>query len=436
MALSMLVISLFALICLSVLVILLLPNCYIGLLALYATYIQGVLRPYMVKYLPNDLVVFIYSFSRNTYLSCLGKYRVQDCHHLKESNREINVMGLSFRNDLGNAAGLDKDGTLLNLSYTMGAGFAVVGTVLNRKHSGNLPMMKLFNFIPLGRYNPWTPLPETKCGLNSLGLPTKGIDEVIKNILFFKTECVTKGYDISKFPIGVSIMGHPLDNSDPCEKLKGVIECVEKCCLSQTADFIEINESCPNVDHGNHCDSQQNIRKKLKERLHEIIKCRNDICKQKCIKNIPILVKLGSLGHNKNEIIERVKFISDCGVDGIVAVNTQKDYKNYLLNLPKHDKKLFLYYTKKYNGGFSGPLIFKKSLNQIEIATQYLKKYNKNFTIIHVGGISNNNDVVKSRQSGAHLREWYTGLMHNIATLPINKVYDESTKININKRED
>ena len=50
------------------------------------------------------------------------------------------------------------------------------------------------------------------------------------------------------FPIGVSIMGHPRHGSEPSKKLDGVVECVRK--ALPLADFIEINESCPNVAHG------------------------------------------------------------------------------------------------------------------------------------------------------------------------------------------
>ena len=81
---------------------------------------------------------------------------------------------------LGNAAGLDKDGSLLEFNYCIGAGFAVVGTVLNKPHTGNIVKIR-------GKeHNPWAPLPHSHSALNSLGLPSLGIDASIKNILEFK----------------------------------------------------------------------------------------------------------------------------------------------------------------------------------------------------------------------------------------------------------
>ena len=66
----------------------------------------------------------------------------------------MRAMGLTFRNDLGNAAGLDKDGSLLDFNYALGAGFTVVGTVLSEGHTGNV-----FSFFGgLWKGNVWTPL--------------------------------------------------------------------------------------------------------------------------------------------------------------------------------------------------------------------------------------------------------------------------------------
>jgi dihydroorotate dehydrogenase len=144
-------------------------------------------------------------------------------------------MGLSFRNDLGNAAGLDKDGSLLDFNYSLGAGFAVVGTVLSEPHTGNV-----FSFFGgLWKGNVWTPLPLSGAALNSLGLPSKGVDVALENIASFRSRNGVppqspdrrasggaKGATSSSaampsaaaFPIGVSIMGHPAHATDPAKK--------------------------------------------------------------------------------------------------------------------------------------------------------------------------------------------------------------------------
>merc|ERR1719491_2802992 len=153
------------------------------------------------------------------------------------------VLGLQFRGDLGNSAGLDKEGALLDFDYDLGAGFAVVGTVLSAPHTGNLFPM----WGGLMNSNAWTPLPFSGGALNSLGLPAHGVDVAVQNIEAFRKSrgippqvCGAAQLPCSKrFPVGVSIMGHPKQEGQ--QKLEGVLECVRK--VIPVADFIEINES-------------------------------------------------------------------------------------------------------------------------------------------------------------------------------------------------
>ncbi|GAB7205401.1 hypothetical protein OS21_18920 [Dickeya oryzae] len=51
--------------------------------------------------------------------------------------KPVTCMGLSFRNPLGLAAGLDKDGECIDALGAMGFGFIEVGTVTPRPQPGN-----------------------------------------------------------------------------------------------------------------------------------------------------------------------------------------------------------------------------------------------------------------------------------------------------------
>ena len=73
----------------------------------------------------------------------------------------------------------------------------------------------------LGYWNPWLPLPFSGAGLNSLGLPSKGVAKAMQNIAAFRAKWAPVD-----FPIGVSIMGHPAQAGQ--EKLDGVLECVRQ----------------------------------------------------------------------------------------------------------------------------------------------------------------------------------------------------------------
>jgi len=360
---------------------------------------DALMRPGLATVLPHSLFVWIYSSSRPLFLSLLAKGGFGE---VTDFPSPCSVLGLGFRSDLGNSAGLDKEGALLDFNYELGAGFAVVGTVLNAPHTGNLfPMWGGMQF------NAWTPLPFSGGALNSLGLPAHGVDVAVENIEDFRRR---RGIapqvpgapqpPVQKcFPIGVSIMGHPKQEGQ--EKLQGVLECVRK--TLPLADFIEINESCPNVKHGG--DSAG-----LATRLSAVTRLRDEM-KASTGRRVPIFVKLGDVGDAE----VTVRLLAKHGVDGIIALNTQRDYSSF--HLPELDKKLLEYYTGIYGGGLSGPPIRERSMQQVTAVVSAIRKQRlqDRFVVVHVGGLSGATDVQSSRSTGAELRQWYTGMVNALA---------------------
>ena len=380
-------------------------------------------RTILQKTLPSEAFIALYSASRTPFIHALSAAGGNASP--SDSGKRLSAMGLTFRNDLGNSAGLDKDGSLLEFSYALGAGYTVVGTVLSEPHTGNV-----FQFLGgLWSGNAWTPLPHSGAALNSLGLPSKGVDAAVANIAAFRKKhgieaqkAATKAASSTNapcFPIGVSIMGHPNHSSDETKKLDGVVYCVKKA-LPQ-ADFIEINESCPNVHHGSGGGGGSGD-KELAKRLTAVVAARDAAVKETG-RRVPILVKMGDLGDAKRT----VQFLSRLGVDGVVALNTQKDYASF--KLPPADEALLTHYTSKYGGGLSGPPILERSTKQAAAAQKAVKdlRLTGKFTVIHVGGVQSKEDVQTSRDTGCELRQWYTGLMHGLAQPDPWKLYARVT---------
>jgi len=356
-------------------------------------------RPTLATVLPHDLFVWMYSSSRSFFLSLLARGGFGE---VSEFPCPRSVLGLNFRGDLGNSAGLDKEGALLDFNYNLGAGFAVVGTVLSAPHTGNLFPM----WGGLMQFNAWTPLPFSGGALNSLGLPAHGVDVAVRNINDFRKrrgiEPQQPGASLplqKRFPIGVSIMGHP--KQDGQEKLGGVLDCVRK--TIPVADFIEINESCPNVKHGGDSGG-------LVARLAAVIRVRDEMIPS-AGRRVPVLVKLGDVGDAE----ETVKLLATCGVDGVVALNTQRDYSSF--ELPLADQSLLDHYTSIYGGGLSGPPIRERAMTQVAAVTAAVRKQRMEgrFVVIHIGGLSCAEDVQRSRSTGAELRQWYTGMVNALA---------------------
>lgn len=272
-------------------------------LALGLARIDDRLRPALQTVLPAEAFIALYSASRTPFIHALSAASDSLLAHGASaspasvaSNKRLSAMGLAFRNDLGNSAGLDKDGSLLEFSYALGAGFTVVGTVLSEAHTGNV-----FSFLGgLWSGNAWTPLPQSGAALNSLGLPSKGVDAALHNIAAFrerhgiepqrahpKVGPIATEATQPCFPIGLSIMGHPNHGSDAAKKLDGIVYCVRR--SLPLVDFIEINESCPNVHHASGGSGGSNAE--LAARLKAVVAVRDALAKETG-RRVPILVKV------------------------------------------------------------------------------------------------------------------------------------------------
>lgn len=313
---------------------------------------------------------------------------------------ELFENGLVFRNGLGNAAGMDKEGELLEFNYMTGAGFAVVGTVLNQPNPGNL--IRAFGI----NVNPWVPLPFDGSAINSLGLPSKGVEVAIRNIYEFRTK-----HNPRNFPIGMSVMGHPMYNRKPhehdyeaCQKLKvqSMLLCIKQ--ARAYVDFFEINESCPNVAHAQGSDDD------LIQRLQMAVAIAHSGPVYR-----PVLAKLGAIG----DAAHTVEVMTRAGVDGIVAINTQNNYAELAKKIHFYDRKIFDYYTQKHKGGVSGRAIRDIAKQSVDALAEEIHRQGSSLKLIHVGGIAARKDM---KSTSADLCEWYTGYMSALSCIPIEEV--------------
>ena len=79
------------------------------------------------------------------------------------------IMGLTFPNAVGLAAGLDKDGAYIDGLAALGIGFIEVGTVTPRAQPGN-PKPRMFR------------LPSAQALINRMGFNNGGVDAFVRNI--------------------------------------------------------------------------------------------------------------------------------------------------------------------------------------------------------------------------------------------------------------
>ncbi len=153
-----------------------------------------------------------------------------------------NIMGLTFPNKVGLAAGLDKNAEYINPLSKLGFGFIEVGTVTPRSQPGN-PKPRSYRLV------------QHEGIINRFGFNNVGIDQFIKNI----KKSNFKGI------LGVNI-GKNFDT--PINKaVEDYLICFRK--AYPYADYISINISSPNTKNLRTLQDNKNLEILLKTISHE-----------------------------------------------------------------------------------------------------------------------------------------------------------------------
>jgi dihydroorotate dehydrogenase len=321
-----------------------------------------ILRPVLTRLLPSAWLIGFYSWARKKIMPTLAHFSAKGV----VPTVPVQCMGLEFRNPLGVAAGLDKDGSMLGFLYRLGAGYVVVGTALHRPHKGNPG-------------TPWLPLSASHAAINALGLPSPGIDVIVENIQKFRVQ-----YKPHAFPIGLSVMGHPLD--DDQAKNHGIITCIQK--AQNHVDFIEINQSCPNV-------GEDLTKLDVPEACFEF--------------DLPIVLKLQPMKPNSKIL----QLCAEGKIDALVIGNTTKDYQ--VDRLATVDQRHAEYFRYKHGGGLSGAPLRSQNLSLLAQWKDALAQCQAATHLIGCGGIMHPSDVQAYLAYGP-LCQLYTGVWSSLAT--------------------
>ena len=135
-----------------------------------------------------------------------------------------NVMGITFPNPVGLAAGLDKDGVYIDGLAALGFGFIEVGTVTPRAQPGN-PLPRMFR------------LPQAKAIINRMGFNNGGVDAFVANVQ------ASKFYQNQEGVLGLNIgknAATPIENA-----ADDYLHCLEK--VYPYASYVTVNISSPNT---------------------------------------------------------------------------------------------------------------------------------------------------------------------------------------------
>ena len=329
---------------------------------------KNIIRPILFIFNPetvHDFVMFL--VSRFTFI-----YPFIRLIYFPAKNNPVIINGIKFRNSLGLAAGLDKNGTAIRFWDAAGFSHIEVGTVTPKTQSGN-PKPRLFRLI------------KDKAIINRMGFNNNGADELRKNILKAKKKIK------QDFVIGVNIGKNkttPLKNAATDYKF-----CLEK--LYDTADFFTVNISSPNTEGLRELQGE----KYLDELLYEISGKNRELANSKNINPKVIFLKIAPDLSDK-EIEQIYYLVVKYKISGIVATNTTISREG--LNT-----------ETKEEGGMSGKPL-KEMSNAVlkKLNALNLKNQNTRISLIGIGGIFSNQDYIDKLSSGAELVQIYTSFIY------------------------
>ena len=276
------------------------------------------------------------------------------------------VLGLSFHNPIGLAAGLDKNGVAADGFSSIGFGFMEVGTVTPKAQSGN-ELPRLFR------------LPPDEALINRMGFNNEGAEAMLEAL---------KKRKIHKIPVAVNIGKNKLTPNELAHE--DYRTCIRT--LYDQGDFFVVNISSPNtqglrdLQHG---DELANLLLHVCEEM-------NIQAKQRQAKAKPIFVKIAP-DMTEDQLLHTVETIKQSKISGIIATNTTLSREG------------LTHQNKTETGGLSGKPLTDKST---EIIRTVYRLTEGKLPIIGSGGIFNAQDAYNKICAGASLVEIYTALIY------------------------
>ncbi|MDP1996743.1 MAG: quinone-dependent dihydroorotate dehydrogenase, partial [Gallionella sp.] len=283
------------------------------------------------------------------------------------------VMGLTFPNPVGLAAGLDKNGDCIAGLAALGFGFIEIGTVTPLPQPGN-PQPRLFR------------LPQAQGIINRMGFNNDGVDKLVENV---------KRADYRGI-LGINIgknAATPIDKA-----ADDYLICLRK--VYAHAGYVTVNISSPNTKNLRQLqdvDALDNLLSQLKAEQHKLADVHG--------KYVPIAVKIAP-DMASEQIAQIARLLTQHRMDGVIATNTTLSREG-VESLPHGTE----------TGGLSGAPLRGKSTavtRQLAAELQACAEQGRGsaLPIIGAGGILSGTDAAEKIEAGAALVQLYSGLIY------------------------
>lgn len=318
------------------------------------------LRPVFFKIDPERVHTLTFQL-----LKWLTKFGLAKLVFSTPKTQPIKVMGLTFNNAVGLAAGLDKNGDYIDALATIGFGFIEIGTVTPRPQSGN-PKPRLFR------------LPEHQAIINRMGFNNKGVDHLVEQVKQSQYQGI----------LGINI-GKNFDTPIR-QAVDDYLYCLDK--VYGHADYVTINISSPNTKNLRQLQQGDDIRQLL-----SALKKRQGKLDNQHQKYVPLVLKIAP--DLSDQAIEHIAdLLLEFNIDGVIATNTTLD-RSAVTN----------YRLAEQAGGLSGaPLTTQAS----HVVTILANKLQGKIPTIASGGVMTVEHAQDKLDAGAQLVQIYSGLIY------------------------
>lgn len=279
--------------------------------------------------------------------------------------KTVDCMGIRFKNPVGLAAGLDKNGEYIDALASLGFGFLEIGTITPQPQQGNA-RPRLFR------------LKQANAIINRMGFNNKGVHALVDNVSQAKYKGVL-GINIGKNAV------------TPVEKaVDDYLYCLDA--VYNHASYVTVNISSPNTKNLRDLqegDALTELLDRLKNRQSQLATQHGHY--------VPLVLKVAP-DMVANQINHIAKQLIDFEIDGLITTNTSISRMN-VNHLPQANEA----------GGLSGAPIIDMST---EVLCQFRTALKGKVPLIGVGGIDSGDKAALKQEAGASLVQVYSGLVY------------------------
>ncbi|MFM1858430.1 MAG: hypothetical protein RLZ05_1490 [Bacteroidota bacterium] len=286
----------------------------------------------------------------------------------------VKVAGLHFKNQVGLAAGFDKNALHLRELSCLGFGHVEIGTVTPQPQRGN-DKPRLFR------------LPEDRALINRMGFNNDGVVTIARRLKHWREEIQPRVDGHPALIIGGNIGKNKSTSNE--EAWKDYEFCFDR--LHPWVDYFVVNVSSPNTP-GLRALQDKNF-------LHKILTLLQEKNKSKPQPR-PIFLKIAP-DLSKEQVDDVIDLVLAIGLDGLVVSNTTISREGLITNENT--------VSRMGAGGLSGAPLKEKNTSLLRYIHQ---KTAGKIPMIASGGIFNAADAKEKVEAGASLVQVWTGFIY------------------------